>query len=222
MDEVEKMLKKTSHSAKVFAMWLDPEALPGTEESMPWFALVHTKKREGAMRKPDENGCARLPYIRREGWSAPGGTVEEADSKNVPDDPAEFVNYAYRNAGKREVRNEAGIIVPLAAFSEKWSIHASPVPSDHIGSDYLETHYYLVVVETKEQHCPIIETDEVIEMKWWRLDTIPVPNPKKERVATFQSHIKNLHVFLQKLEVRYEDADLWLKAFRERFGSYLY
>lgn len=216
MDEVEKMLKKTSHSAKVVALCLDPEG------GLPWIALVHTRKREGAPRKPDNNGKPQKPYTRREGWAVPGGTVETGDYEDVPEDTAELKNYAFRNAAKRELHREAGIILPLESFSEKWSIHIPLVESDRIGSDFLETHYYLVIVESKKQNVPIIETDEVIEMDWFRLDKIPLPNPKKEGVATFQSHIKNLHVFLQKLEVRYEDADLWLKAFKDRFGSYLW
>jgi 8-oxo-dGTP pyrophosphatase MutT (NUDIX family) len=211
MNAVEEMFKKTSHSAKVFAMCLDPEG------GLPWFALVHTKRREGAPRKPDKNGTPRKPYVRREAWAVPGGTVELADYKDTVEDTD-----AYRNAAKRELEREAGIILPLESFLEKWAIHVPPIESDHFGSDYLETHCYLVVMKEMRQDVPIIETDEVIEMSWFQLDKIPLPDAKKARIATFSSHIKNLHVFFQKLQIRYEDADIWLKAFKSRFSSYLY
>jgi ADP-ribose pyrophosphatase YjhB (NUDIX family) len=216
MNAVDEMFKKTSHSAKVVAMCLDPEG------GLPWIALVHTKKREGAPRKPDRNGKSQKPYIRREGWAVAGGTVEASDYENVPDNGAELKNYVFRNAAKRELHREAGIIVPFGAFSEKWSIHVPPVVSDRIGSDYLETHYYLIILETMVQHVPIIETDEVIEMGWFRLDEIPLPDSRKERVASFQKHIQNIEKNLQLLQTRFENADIWLKTFRKRFGPYLY
>lgn len=223
MNEVEEMFKKTSHSAKVFAMWVDPEAKAGTKEAFPWFAFAHTREREGAPRKPGKDGKPQKPYRRREGVSAPGGTVESADYTAPPTDTTKLVNYAFRNAAKRELRNEVGIVRPIDDFSEKWSIHVPAIESDHVGSDYLETHYYLITVEAMIQNVPIIETDEVIELIWYRSDNIPLPNPKKEgRMASFQKHIQNLYLFLQKLETRYEDADLWRRDFEERFGSYLY
>lgn len=216
MDEVEKMFKVTSHSAKVVALCPDPEG------GLPWILLVHTKKRKGAPRKPDKNGRPQEPYMRREGWAVPGGTVELADYKDIPKNPAELINYAYRNAAKRELQNEAGVIVPLESFSEKLSIHVPTVESDRIGSDYLETHYYLIILKTVLQNVSIIETDEIIEMSFYQLDKIPLPDVKKERVASFQKHIQNIGKLLRLLETRFEDADLWLKAFKERFGSYLY
>lgn len=220
MKEVEEMFKKTSHSAKVFVMWLDPEAEAGTTEAFPWFAFAHTRERVGAERKPDKNGKRRDPYIRKEALSAAGGKVEPTDYKNIPEDPAEFKNYAFRNAAQREVRGEMGIIVPIKSFSEKWSIHVPPVESDHKGSDYLETHYYLIFLKTTEQHVSIVETDEVIELVWCRLDNIPLPHSKKPIIPTFPSHIAILGAFLQKLETKFEDADLWIKTYNARFGSF--
>jgi 8-oxo-dGTP pyrophosphatase MutT (NUDIX family) len=222
MNEVEEMFKKTSHSAKVFVMWLDPEGRTGTEECFPWFALVHTKEREGAPRKPDVYRRPRPPYVRREAWSLPGGKVEPIDYENILEDTGEMRNKrAFRKAAKREVEREAGIILSDKAFSEKLSAHTRPVPSDHADSDYLETHYYWAAAKTKEQHVPIAETDEVIEMEWFRLDQIPLPKPKKGYIATFPSHMEILRVFLlQKLDTKFEDADLWLKAYNARFGSF--
>lgn len=208
------MFKKTSHSAKVVGMYLDPDG------GLPWFDFVHTREREGAPRKPDKNGKWQKPYTRREGWAVPGGTVEQADCENRPDNADS--NYAFRNAAKREQHREAGIILPIESFSEKWSLHIPPVDSDRIGSDYLETHYYLVILGEMVQHVPIIETDEVIEMTFFQLDKIPLPDTRKERLASFRKHIQNMEKLLRLLETRFEDADLWLKAFRERFGSYLY
>lgn len=214
MSEVDKLFKKTVHSAKVVPIYLDPEG------GLPWFAFVQTKEREGPPRKPDKNGKPQKPFIRRRGWSLPGGGVE-AEDYELPENLA-LKNYAFRHASQRELYREGGIIQPIEAFSEKHSLHVLPVESDRRGSDYLETHYYLVILDALVQHVPITETDEVTEMTFFQLDKIPLPDTRLEPIATFITHIRNIEKLLQFTETRFEDADLWLKAFREKFHSYLY